>query len=145
MRLSRESHYAILALGELAGHEDGEIVEARVLAGAADLPAPFLQKILATLAAAGVLESYRGRGYRLAKPASETLLVEILEAVGDDAFGGRRCIFWREECSADDPCPLHFRWRELRPTMEEALGQLTLHQIREHGLGAVPVMDVSER
>lgn len=145
MRLNRESRYAILALGGLSGHEDGEIVEARELARAADLPAPFLQKILAKLATAGVLESYRGRGYRLAKPASKTTLVSILESVGEDAFGGQRCIFWREGCSADDPCPLHFRWRELRPTVEDALGELTLDQIREQGLGSPPVRGTKQR
>ena len=145
MRLSRESRYAILALGELARHEDGEIVEARVLARPTGLPPPFLRKILATLVAAGILESYRGRGYRLARPASEITLVQILESIGDDAFGDRRCIFWREECSVDDPCPLHFRWRDLRPTMEGALGALTLDQIRDHGFGQLPDVHATPR
>lgn len=138
MRLSRESHYAILALEELARHEDGEIVEARALARPAKLPPPYLRKILATLVGAGLLESYRGRGYRLARPAREITLMQVLDAIDDDAFGARRCIFWREECSADDPCPLHFRWRDLRPTMEHAFGALTLDQIREHGVERFP-------
>jgi len=133
VRLSRGSRYGILALQELAAHEDGEVVEARVLARAAQLPAPFLRKILSMLAAAGVLESYRGRGYCLARPAPEITLAQILEAVGDDAFGGQRCIFWREECAATDPCPLHFRWCDLRPTMENVLGELTLEEIRCRG------------
>lgn len=137
MRLSRETRYAVLALAELAGHPEGEIVEARTLARASLLPAPFLQKILAMLAAAGVLDSYRGRGYRLARPATDIPFAEVLAAVGDDAFGDRRCIFWREECSADDPCPLHFRWRELRPAMEAGLGQLSLDEIRRYGVGAL--------
>jgi cysteine desulfurase len=137
VRLSRETRYAVLALAELAGHPDGEIVEARALARAARRPAPFLQKILAMLASAGVLDSYRGRGYRLARPASDVRLVEVLGAVKDDAFGDQRCIFWREECSADDPCPLHFRWRELRPAMEAGLGQITLDEIRRRGAEAL--------
>jgi Rrf2 family protein len=135
MRLSRESRYAILALGKLAEHADGEIVEARVLARAAQLPAPFLQKILAMLAAGGVLESYRGHGYRLARRADDITLADILDAVGEDAFGERRCVFWREACSADAPCPLHFRWAEIRPTVEYALGDLTLSRIREEARG----------
>lgn len=137
MRLSRETHYAVMALAELAGYPEGEIVEAGTLARASRLPAPFLQKILAMLASAGVLESYRGRGYRLARPATGIRLVDVLEAVDDDAFGDRRCIFWREECSADDPCPLHFRWRDLRPAMEAGLGQITLDEICRHGIEAL--------
>ena len=132
MRLSRESRYAILALEELASHDD-EIVDARSLARPAKLPEAFLSKILAMLVASGILRSYRGRGYRLARPKGEITLVQILDAVGDDAFGGERCVFWREECSITDPCPLHFRWREVRPFMEQVLGGLTLAQISSHG------------
>lgn len=81
MRLSRESRYAILALEELMSHDDDEIVDARSLARPAKLPEAFLQKILAMLVTAGILHSYRGRGYRLARPTVQITLVQILAAV----------------------------------------------------------------
>lgn len=132
MRLSRESRYALLALEELESHDD-EIVDARSLARPAKLPEAFLQKILAMLVAAGILHSYRGRGYRLARPPVEITLVQILAAVGDDAFSGERCVFWREECSIADPCPLHFHWCDVRPLMKQIVGELTLDQISTYG------------
>jgi DNA-binding IscR family transcriptional regulator len=58
--------------------------------------------------------------------------VQILDAV-DDAFSGERCVFWRKECSITDPCPLLFRWCEVRPIMKQIVGKLTLNQISTHG------------
>jgi Rrf2 family protein len=133
VRLSRESRYAILALEELMSHDDDEIVDARSLARPAKLPEAFLRKILAMLVAAGILHSYRGRGYRFARPTVAITLSQIVAAVGDDAFSGERCVFWREECSIADPCPLHFRWCDVRPLMKQIVGELSLDQISTYG------------
>ncbi|HEX6844893.1 MAG TPA: Rrf2 family transcriptional regulator [Actinomycetota bacterium] len=133
MRLSRESRYAIRALMELARHAPGERVDARHIAAEARLPVAFLQKILRQLTVAGILESRRGQGYMLARPPEAITLRETLEAIeGNDVFGGR-CIFWKEECSSEDPCELHFRWRELKPAVEDAIARTTLAEIVEAG------------
>lgn len=131
MRLARESRYAIEALMVLASRRPDEFVGAREIGQQADLPLAYLHKILRQLAEAGVVLSRRGRGYKLAEPASETRMLEVLTAVeGPDVFGGR-CIFWREGCSSDDPCELHFRWKELKPVMEARIAETTLQQIVE--------------
>ena len=134
MRLSRETRYAVLALVELAGQRPGEIVEARRVSEATGLPRAYLAKILQGLARAGIVESARGRGYALVRPAASVTLGEIVVALeGSDAFV-EGCIFWREECSDANPCPLHWRWRELRPGIEDVVGGVTLAQIRDHNL-----------
>ncbi len=131
MRLTRQSRYAIEALRVLATHEPGEIVEARELAVEAGLPGAFLSKILQQLAGDGVLVGTRGRGYRLARPAEEIRIDEVIHAIeGGDAIWDT-CIFWREECDAEDPCPLHFRWQELKPGLQLAMNTLTLADVRE--------------
>jgi Rrf2 family iron-sulfur cluster assembly transcriptional regulator len=134
MRLSRETRYALIALTELAAHGSGEPVEARRLAEATDLPAAYLSKILQMLSRAGIVDASRGRGYTLVRPADSVTLREILVAIeGSDMFV-EGCIFWREECSDANPCPLHWRWRDLRPGIEQVVGGVTLAQIREHDL-----------
>lgn len=136
MHLSRETRYAIRALLELARHPTGRWIDARHIAGATHLPVAFLHKILRQLTIAGVLDSRRGRGYALSRPPLEITLFDVLVAIeGQDIFGGR-CIFWREECSTSDPCELHFRWAELKPAMEEALGRTTLAEVAAAGLPA---------
>jgi Rrf2 family protein len=131
MRLARESRYAIEALMVLAARRQEGFVGAREIGAEAGLPLAYLHKILRLLAEAGVVLSRRGRGYKLANPPSEIRMRDVLVAVeGPDVFGGR-CIFWREGCSPDNPCELHFRWKELKPVMESRIAETTLQQIVE--------------
>lgn len=142
MRLTRQSRYAIEALRVLATHEPHEIMEARELAVEAGLPGAYLSKILQQLAGDGVLVGTRGRGYRLARPAEEIRIDEVIHAMeGDDAIWDT-CIFWREECDAENPCPLHFRWQDLKPGLERAMNTLTLADVRENW---APKPDDAER
>ena len=133
MRLARESRYAIEALVVLASAPPSEMMEARQIAEAANLPAPFLSKILRLLALGGVVRSRRGQGYALARLPEEIALADVLRAVEGDDVIWETCIFWREECDAEHPCPLHFRWTELKPGIQEAMGSVTLADIVRHG------------
>jgi Rrf2 family protein len=133
VRLARESRYAIEALVVLAAAPPGAVMEAREIAEQAHLPGPFLSKILRSLALGGVLRSQRGRGYTLARPADRILLGDALRAVEGDDVIWETCIFWREECDTEHPCPLHFRWRELKPGIQDAMGSVTLAEIATHG------------
>jgi Rrf2 family protein len=133
MRLTRESRYAIEALVVLAGRATGTVMEGREIADAAHLPGPFLSKILRLLALGGVLRSQRGKGYALARPPEEVALGDVLRAVEGDDVIWETCIFWREECDTEHPCPLHFRWTELKPGIQNAMGSVTLADIARHG------------
>ena len=133
MRLARESRYAIEALVVLAGRPADTVMEAREIADAAHLPGPFLSNILRLLALGGVLRSQRGRGYALARPPERIALGDVLRAVEGDEVIWETCIFWREECDSEHPCPLHFRWTELKPGIQEAMGSVTLADVASHG------------
>ena len=132
MRLARESRYAIEALAVLAWSAPGTVMGAREIAEQAHLPAPFLSKILRLLALGGVLRSQRGRGYALARPPAGIGLGDVLRAVEGDELIWETCIFWREECDTEHPCPLHFRWRTLKPGIQAAMGSVTLADIAAH-------------
>jgi Rrf2 family protein len=132
MRLTRQSRYAIEALLILAERPGGTQMEAREIAEAATLPAPYLAKILQQLTGdIGILEGTRGQGYRLARSADAIRVEEVLRAIEGDDVIWETCIFWREECDADDPCPLHFRWQELKPEIQRAMGSITLAEVRD--------------
>ena len=133
MRRARESRYAIEALVVLASTPSGEMMEAREIAEAANLPAPFLSKIMRSLALGGVVRSRRGRGYALARTPAEIALTDVLRAVEGDEVIWETCIFWREECDTEHPCPLHFRWSELKPDIQDSMGSVTLADIAQHG------------
>lgn len=134
MRLARDSRYAIEALVVLASMPVGDMMEAREIADVAHLPAPFLSKIMRSLALGGVLRSQRGKGYVLARPAEDIVLDDVLRAVEGEDVIWDACIFWREECDTKNPCPLHFRWQDLKPGIQGAMGSITLSEIAERGL-----------
>lgn len=129
MRLSRESRYAIEALVAFSAHAPGEVVEARQIAREASLPPAYLHKILRQLAVAGVVTSRRGAGYALARGPHAITISEVLGAIEGEAALETRCIFWREDCSNETPCELHFRWRELRPVIQRTLDDTTIADV----------------
>ncbi len=132
MRLARESRYALEALVVLGSVPTGEMMEAREIAERANLPAPFLSKILRSLAAGGVLRSQRGRGFALARPPDRIALGDVLTAVEGHEAIWDTCIFWRSDCDEARPCPLHFRWAEIKPDVQQAMGSVTLADIAAH-------------
>ena len=130
MRLSRESEYALDALGYLASHGPDAILQTAEVADGADLPKAFLSKILRKLSLHGILRSFRGkqRGYALAQPPNEISVKSVVEAIeGPEAFD--HCIFWSNLCSDEDPCALHELWVTIRPQVEERMGRLTLAHV----------------
>jgi Rrf2 family iron-sulfur cluster assembly transcriptional regulator len=131
VRISRESRYAIAALAALATHPPGSLVESRELASEAEVPSAYLSKIMPRLVRGGVVGSIRGRGYRLQRSAEDVSLGDILRAVEGAEVIWDTCIFWREECDTERPCPLHFRWRELKPVVSREMDTLTLAEIRD--------------
>jgi Rrf2 family protein len=88
MKLSRTSQYAVIALVHLA-RQDGKVVASHDIARAAALPERFLLKVLYPLVRAGMLYSLKGPtgGYRLARPAKNITLLNVIEAVDGPIAG----------------------------------------------------------
>jgi Rrf2 family protein len=83
MRVSAKSDYALRALIEMAGRADAKAVSAEELGRLQEIPHGFLQAILADLRRAGVVVSQRGQsgGWRLARPAAEVSIADVIRAV----------------------------------------------------------------
>jgi len=83
VRVSAKSDYALRALIEIESRTDGAPVSAEELGRLQDIPHGFLQAILADLRRAGIVMSVRGQsgGWRLARPAAEVTVADIIRAV----------------------------------------------------------------
>jgi Rrf2 family protein len=83
MRISAKADYAVRASVELAATADEKPVKAERIATAQDIPLNFLENILGELRRAGIVRSHRGAegGFRLAKPAQEITIADIIRAV----------------------------------------------------------------
>jgi Rrf2 family protein len=83
MRISAKAEYAVRAAIELAAAPDEKPVKAERIATAQEIPLNFLENILGELRHAGVVRSHRGAegGFRLAKPADEVTIADVIRAV----------------------------------------------------------------
>jgi Rrf2 family protein len=82
MRISAKEDYAVRAVLELALAAGGPVKREQI-AQAQNIPIAFLQNILAELRHAEIVEAQRGRegGFRLARPADEITVADVVRAV----------------------------------------------------------------
>jgi Rrf2 family protein len=83
VRISAKVDYAVRAVVELAATDDARPVKAERIATAQEIPLNFLENILGELRHAGLVRSHRGAegGFRLARPASEVTVADVIRAV----------------------------------------------------------------
>ncbi|HEV7719949.1 MAG TPA: Rrf2 family transcriptional regulator [Iamia sp.] len=135
MRTTAKVDYAVragvaLALTAAQAEADGvrpEPMKAHVLASEEDIPPKFLESILADLKRAQLVASQRGAvgGYRLARPAAEISIADIIRAVEGplaDVRGERpEDISYRDGLEA-----LQRMWIALRANLRAVLEQTSL-------------------
>jgi Rrf2 family iron-sulfur cluster assembly transcriptional regulator len=85
MKLSTKGRYAMVALADLALQPSDGLASVADISRRQDLSLPYLEQLFVKLRRAGLVESARGPGggYRLARPASEVRVSEVLAAVDE--------------------------------------------------------------
>jgi Rrf2 family protein len=83
MKLSAKADYAVRAVLVLAAQDTERPIKGESIARAQDLPLKFVENILGELKHAGMVASQRGPegGYRLAVPAGELTVAEVIRVV----------------------------------------------------------------
>jgi len=110
----------------------GRWIRAKDLAEAADVPFHYLAKLLGQLVRAGLLDATRGKhgGYRLAKPAAEITLFQVVNTI-EPISGPRQCLLWRRDCDGLEACAVHDHWAEVMKQVYEFLNGTSLDKISE--------------
>lgn len=85
MKLSTKGRYAMVALVDIALQPDGALVTLSEIAQRQKISLPYLEQLFVKLRRADLVASVRGPGggYRLARPASEIRVVDVLAAVDE--------------------------------------------------------------
>ncbi len=139
MRVSAKSDYALRALIELAlraqGDRPREPVSADELGRLQEIPAGFLQAILADLRRAGVVISQRGQsgGWRLARPAGEVSVADVIRAVDGPLVSvhGERPEAVHYNATAD---ALQLVWIAARSSLREVCEQVSIQDLADRSL-----------
>ena len=85
MKLSTKGRYAVVALADIALQDGENLVTLAEISGRQNISLPYLEQLFVKLRRASLVDSVRGPGggYRLARPASEIRIVDVLAAVDE--------------------------------------------------------------
>ena len=130
MRLTKQTNYAIRLLMYCATNQ-GQLSRVSEIAAAYSVPEMFLFKILQPLVEHGMLETVRGRngGVRLAKPASQITLFDVVR-VTEDNFSMAEC-FNNDaaECPLIDSCALNAALRKALGAFFDVLESFSIEDL----------------
>jgi Rrf2 family protein len=127
LAMTKRLEYGIIAMTYLSGLDQDRRASVGQIAGASAVPRELLAKILSVLVKAGLVESYSGPagGFRLAKAASETSLLEILRAL-ERRPGLIPCTDGREGCSLSRSCRIRTPMMNVHFKLRRVLEETTL-------------------
>jgi Rrf2 family cysteine metabolism transcriptional repressor len=159
MLFSTKAEYGVrlmVELGRRAGDTEPGEAEPVALAAVADaelLPLSYLEHLVAKLREAGLVSSVRGAhgGYRLARPATEIAMLEVVEAL-EGPVAPMECFHLEREgrvlCShetdGDRACATKLLWTRVHGGVTRALAGTNLAELVEFADGAKAAEAVPE-
>ncbi|MCB1598880.1 MAG: SUF system Fe-S cluster assembly regulator [Xanthomonadales bacterium] len=125
-RLSKLADYATVLMACLAD-EEVRLLSAQALAERTRLESPTVSKLLKQLAQVGLVQSTRGAagGYRLARPANEISIADIIAAI-EGPLGMTECSIHHGMCGRENFCTVSSNLRKISAAVESALREVTL-------------------
>ena len=129
--LSIRTGYAVLALACMIDDKE-DWYRAESISIRADIPKPYLHKILHALGKSGFIETKRGPkgGMALSRPANQITIFDIVEAVQGEEWM-HRCLLGLAECSDEKSCPVHEFWKDEKEDIKSRMKEVTLDQVAE--------------
>jgi Rrf2 family iron-sulfur cluster assembly transcriptional regulator len=126
MRLSTKGRYAVTAMLDLAIHDGKGPITLADISQCQGISLSYLEQLFAKLRRDGLVEGVRGPGggYRLAKPAAEISIADIIGAV-DERVDATLCE-GKENCQEGERCLTHDLWTSLSEQIYNYLAGITL-------------------
>jgi len=131
MRLSTKGRYSVTAMLDLAIHDKAGPVTLADISQCQGISLSYLEQLFAKLRKSGLVKGVRGPGggYRLARPAGEINIAEIICAV-DENVDVTRCK-GEGNCQDGAKCLTHELWTKLSDRLYTFLSGITLAQFVE--------------
>ena len=126
MHISAKADYAVRAAVHLASVSSGPTTTESI-AAAQGIPGKFLEAIMTSLKAAGVVRSQRGPsgGYWLSRPADAITVADVMRAV-DGPLASVRGQRPEDVAYSGSAVPLQSVWLAVRSALREVLEHVTL-------------------
>ena len=135
MMLTTRGRYAVMAMVDLAGHEQKKPVTLSDIAIRQDIALNYLEQIFAKLRKGGLVKSTRGPGggYSLANTPNNIRIADIILAV-DEPISITRCKTASGCMSEKAKCLTHDLWEGLGNQIYSYLDAITLADIHNRNI-----------
>ncbi len=132
MKLSTKGRYGLRAVLDLAVHADEEAVALSQIAERQQISMNYLEQLIAKLKKAGIVTGIRGAqgGYRLARPADDISVGDILRALEGD-LNPVDCSEVNSDsfCTHSDSCVTKYVWKRISDSINEAVDGIKLSEL----------------
>ena len=133
MKLSTKGRYGLRALIDLALYSEEEAVSLQSIAGRQNISVSYLEQLVRKLKKEGLVTSVRGAqgGYKLAKPAQEISVGEVLRAL-EGSINAVSCGEGENvHCQGEDLCVTRYVWQRINASIQETVDSIMLDQLVE--------------
>ena len=132
MKISTKGRYAIRLMLDLAQHTDDGCVSIKTIATRQGISEKYLEQIIKSLSANGLVESTRGKqgGYRLTRTPAEYTVGEILR-VTEGSLAPVSCLEEDHHCENCEDCVTFEIWQNVLDAINEVVDSITLAYLVE--------------
>lgn len=137
MELTTRGRYAVMAMADLAKHGQEAAIPLSAISERQQLSIAYLEQIFIKLRRAGLVDSERGRagGYRLARPACEIMVADVMRAVEEDTRMTRCHGELGAGCIGEHRCLTHGLWDALGEHIHHFLASVSLEDVLAGRIG----------
>ena len=132
MKLSTKGRYGLRALIDLALYSENETVSIQSIARRQNISDSYLGQLMRKLRSAGLIVSVRGAqgGYKLARPANEISVGDVLRAL-EGSLEAVTCGGEDNSCQGADLCVTKFVWERINSSIRDTVDSIKLSQLVE--------------
>lgn len=132
MKLSTKGRYGLRALIDLALYSENETVSIQSIARRQNISDSYLEQLMRKLRSAGLIVSVRGAqgGYKLARPANEISVGDVLRAL-EGSLEAVTCGGEDNSCQGADLCVTKFVWERINSSIRDTVDSIMLSQLVE--------------
>ena len=132
MKLSTKGRYGLRALIDLALYSENETVSIQSIARRQNISDSYLEQLMRKLRSAGLIVSVRGAqgGYKLARPANEISVGDVLRAL-EGSLEAVTCGGEDNSCQGADLCVTKFVWERINSRIRDTVDSIKLSQLVE--------------
>ncbi len=120
LKINRQTDYAIRVVLALANREAGARLSSSTIQREMLIPQTYMPRIVAQLAAAGLVKTFAGRdgGLQLPRPAAEITLKDVVETFeGPLLLSECMQVKGEDDCPFQADCPVRTKWGRVQVAM----------------------------